>query len=382
MVQLLRSDSDINLMRKTSVWGRGVRTSCLFFLFIFQVFAEVKILPSTNLHPCSYLFETLTEARDISKIEKIKILALNHENLFDWKIVRQAEKKEDEAKPEWERVALGNYTKASDPDVIVGTEIDSVSTGEAYQKAYLGDRYRVIGIEGNDERGIDIVLFVKKDLPFDIEFESHKEDQYSIVGTPGTKKLFSRDAPVLIFWPTGVPKTGSPQFIVIGEHLKSQRPTKAGLSDSEIRGLQMKRSVEVVSELETRFGKDTLIIVAGDMNENLDTGPNASTAFEGSLQDAADVAANPNKGKQGTHVYFRSNDSAADISRLDGFKVNSAAIPYVKDFKTLPFVGKEGPTDTPPVSYHDRELNYGSDHRGIQMEIDFKKLFEDRRKKK
>lgn len=347
-----------------------------FFLCFFVIqpplWAAYQTLPSSNLHNCSYFFEPPTgPQRQVDKLDVIRILSLNHENLFNWKVEkRDPSAGLDHEKPAWERRALGKYTESVNPDIIVGTEIDSVKTGDDYQKEDLKDAYKTIGIEGNDERGIDIVLFVKKDLAIDVEFESRKEDEYKTPDSPTTKKLFSRDLPALIVRKAGAPKDSKPLFIVLGTHYKSQRPTREGLSDREIRNMQMTRSVEVVEEYQKRYGENVPIILTGDMNENLDSGPNATSILGRKLQDATQVATNPGHEGQGTHVYFPHPGAPADISRLDGFKLNSAAAKVVKSFKTGGFVGKNGPTDKAPASFRDREANYGSDHKGIILELD------------
>ena len=152
------------------------------------------------------------------------------------------------------------------PHFIIGSEIEDLETLEQFNREFLADQYRVVLVEGNDGRGIDIGFLIRKDLEHDLEVRTHKHITWTDPVTNRIGPIHSRDFPVVILRPT---PHEAPELILAGMHAKSKRDRKQDPESNRLRGKQFSHAAEVIENLQSEFGQDTRIAVGGDFNTDV-----------------------------------------------------------------------------------------------------------------
>jgi endonuclease/exonuclease/phosphatase family metal-dependent hydrolase len=169
-------------------------------------------------------------------------------------------------KPEHQIQQLGQAMRGLDADIIVLQEVESMNDLLKINREELGGRYDAILKVGNDARGIDIGFLIRKDMPIEIEFETHKDMTWVDPIDGREKPVFSRDAPALIVRKKGETK---PQMILIGHHAKSRGDRGGDPQSFILRAAQYDRLEKIIKGYQERFGKDVPVILAGDFNTGI-----------------------------------------------------------------------------------------------------------------
>lgn len=135
-------------------------------------------------------------------------------------------------------------------------------------------------MDGNDPRGIDIGLITRYDI-LSVRSHIHRED--------GQGRVFSRDGPEFeVLLPSG--KT----LWVLGNHFKSKGNGSPAANDKKRR-----RQAEAVKDIYAKArGRSDFVIVAGDLNDFVGSGPLEPLLAETDLQD--DMAHPSYSGTPGT----------------------------------------------------------------------------------
>ncbi len=280
-------------------------------------------------------------------------------------------------KPVNQLESLGRRVMFVKPDILVGMEIESAEIAKSFSHNYLGDEYEPLLIPGNDQRGINICFFVKKDLPLEVEVQSHK-----LLKSPSHPEfpLFSRDLPILFFRPKGQPGA-KPIFSLVGEHMKSQSVTPE-FPESPHGDVQRTEQSEatvkyVTSDVIEAFGPIP-VFIAGDFNNEIPTAPEFNSLRD-HYKNAFDVAPDgPPVEQRGTKYYFpRTPDgtSSLKIEQLDGV-LYTGPEGIIKSARIQRDIKPDGTVSGPPSSYEEMKKR-GSDHDGIVLLVDFAKMLKD-----
>jgi endonuclease/exonuclease/phosphatase family metal-dependent hydrolase len=191
-----------------------------------------------------------------------------------------------------------------DADVIVVIEADDRISlcrfNEQVLKAVGGRHYEhIMLIDGNDERGIDVGLLTRSVAKIDL-VRSHVDDR------DGNGTIFSRDCPE--FHLTTV--AGEP-LVILANHLKSKGYGTPAQSNAR-RETQARRVREIYDGLRAE-GVDN-VIIAGDLNDTLDSGPLQPLVGQGSdLKDVSEHDTFDDGGRPGTYGNCTKNNKIDHI---------------------------------------------------------------------
>jgi exonuclease III len=152
-------------------------------------------------------------------------------------------------------------------DVLVLTEIVDVSALRE-MVSRLNNPYQKFLIEGNDFGGGHIAILLKKDLPIEATYETHRNMKWRDPTTNLVEPVFTRDAPALILKKQGA---AQPFLIIVGIHSKSQR-NRLGDPRSEIqRTAEFKAYLSVIEKFNRIYRGTVPVVLAGDFNTDVMT---------------------------------------------------------------------------------------------------------------
>lgn len=314
--------------------------------------------------------------RKPEEITSLSSMQYNVENLFNYqgkygydengKWVLQ---KPPLTKPEARFLRLKENIERTDPDIMTWQEVENLQAAEDFVKQYLGGRYRVILIEGNDTRGIDVALLVKKDLPFDVISQSHREV------TKNGEKLFSRDFVVSEFHLAGAKDGDEPLFKIMNTHNKSQRDSPDDPGSVKKRLAQIQEQAKILLAEEKKH-PDVPSFVVGDMNADIRSASEFRPLWDIGYKDSFDLVPNPLPlEKRVTQSFFPENGPAKH-NQLDGILASKKAQEsgIVREMEIVNDLDASGNPLPLPQSFQDREKQ-ASDHRAIVMQLDFQKIW-------
>jgi hypothetical protein len=299
--------------------------------------------------------------RSYAKQRKLKFLEFNMLNLFERDFALMGQSKDGRIeKSEQQRNALAKIIQKSDADVMVWVEVENQKAAELFSQKYLADRYDVFLVEGNDSRGIDIAMLVKKDLPFEVEYRSLKDL------TANGGQVFSRDLPIAVFRRQDL-SDHPPEFVLIGTHYKSKRGDDLGEAK---RTIQASATAEAMASLRSEFGAELTILLAGDFNNQVHDSKEFVPLWSLNLKDSHDLSPNPiPRDQRGTHFYFNP-DGRREVNQIDGILVSAADQIRVESAKILPHLDEAGNELPWPKTYPERETR-PSDHLATEVVIEF-----------
>ncbi len=203
------------------------------------------------------------------------------------------------------------------PDVLVVQEVENLITLRNFNHQYLDDYFeQIVLIDGNDPRGIDVGVLIKRDCPAKIAgVRTHIDDRVDLTkpvlrdarrnfGYVATNALFSRDCLEIDL------EVNKKTLTLLVNHFKAQDGTAKSV---ERRKQQAKR----VSEIFTATAKaKKLPVVLGDLNfDYRGKKKNGTSADDGSLAPLLDTKdlVDPLPAGEWTHYYA----SEKSVSRLD-----------------------------------------------------------------
>ena len=136
------------------------------------------------------------------------------------------------------------------PDVVILQEIEGgLGTLNNFNREQLQDMYNCFLVIGNDGRGIDVGMMIRRDLPLTTELQTHRDVKWV---DPSDKNavqqpLFSRDLPALLVRTRNQDPALPPLFILLGNHGKSKRPTPGDPLSSRKRPEQAQGMEKIVN---------------------------------------------------------------------------------------------------------------------------------------
>ncbi|MDD5304000.1 MAG: LOG family protein [Elusimicrobia bacterium] len=320
--------------------------------------------------------------RTLQSITQLKVGSYNVENLFEQvgKHVPDPEnpgklKKISDAKPkpEWALREEGKIILENDLDIVTLAEVEDIQALEDFNSRFLGGKYRTFLIEGNDERGIDIAFLVKKDLPFELEQRSHKEETWldPVLGG-GPKPLFSRDLTSLV---VRAPGRARPLFVLFGTHYKSKRDRDGRDPESVImRTAQVSRTAEIMARYRAEFGADVPMMIAGDFNGAVAEEAAYQPLYGAAgLADSFDAAPAPSSKEDRVTHTFHPRGEPAHAAQMDAVLVSKSLRGAVQSAKVYRYKNPDGTARPIPSTYEERELN-PSDHFPLLVTLDFTQI--------
>lgn len=228
-----------------------------------------------------------------------------------------------------QRINTAGAILGAAPDVLCVNEVENLATLRVFNAYYLDNYFeRLVLIDGNDPRGIDVGLLIRRGVSVELErIRTHVDDARAGGFLPGSNRLntkilgaasFSRDCLEVDL------RVGNKPLTLLVNHLKAQE-IKGKVDQSTARRLgQAQRVAELVGEVGKR---GRLPIVLGDFNKDT-----REAGYDGSLDPLVqhpglydpftDLAAT---GELWSHYY--SGDKK--ISRLDYILVDRALQPAV-----------------------------------------------------
>lgn len=221
----------------------------------------------------------------------------------------------------------------SKPDILAVQEVENLWTLRLFNDRYLSGYFgQLILIEGNDGRGIDVGLCIRKGLKVSIpgirthveELDPSRKDK-SITSVrryynDSTNELtvsyalFSRDC-LEVDIDVGTTSTTALTFLV--NHFKSQSDTQK--VDDTLRAAQAAKVVEYVKAAQAK-GRKTIVL--GDLNEDFSKKPSSLQALQDLITGnvLVDPFGSDAQADRWTHYY----DAANEVSRLDYILVDAS----------------------------------------------------------
>ncbi|MBI3556062.1 MAG: hypothetical protein HY074_07350 [Deltaproteobacteria bacterium] len=334
--------------------------------------------------------DTTTPKRSLESMDDLKVGTFNVENLFmhlghhepaEGGSMRRMTPQKN--KPINKIQGVARAIMDMNLDIVVLEEVENIEALQELNAEFLEDRYTPVLVRGNDPRGIEVAFLVKKDLPFDIENFSFKNETWVDPrnGSSRQTRLFSRDLPALIVRANGQPKNSPPLFVFIGTHYKSKRASNYAGSENRdpesgiVRGAQVERTVDIIERLKAEYGKDLPILIAGDFNGSVRFEPeftplrkrgNMTDAFDALKTKVSDV-------DRTTHVYYPDRNSEADQNQIDAVFVSPELKDQVIDAKVYRYKDPNGRPYPLPKTKKLRDRN-PSDHWPVMVTLKFKPL--------
>lgn len=250
----------------------------------------------------------------------------------------------------------------ADPDVLALIETESLEAVERFNRDFLNRAYRVVRIDANSTRGVEIALLVRANVYHSARIISYRNMPFFNHDLNRLERLWSRDVLTMLLFDAA----GKPKLIFGGVHLQSMRLRAPGDADKiEAQELGL---IEIYQNLQTKFGADVPLVFAGDFNRDLLIQDEFSELRKHMIEgfDAAPFVASDEE------RYTHAMPPFARVSRLtkkqlDGFFLASSLRARVMDTFTLPYVDCEG-TLAFPSTFEERK-RFGSDHRPVVLDL-------------
>jgi hypothetical protein len=303
------------------------------------------------------------ETKNFEKIQDLTLLEQNVESLYSYrgKLDRPPlEKAESKIKKLAENINNAN------PDIAMFAEVEGYEAAVRFVQQRLGQKYKVILIDGNDPRNVQMALIVKRDLPLDILVQSHRN-----LETDGGRKIFTRDLMVARFFPPGTKEPEQPLFTIMFTHNKSQRNSYKDERSIGTRAAQTAMQVEIAKKEIAEHPK-TPIFLMGDLNSDVRFARELQDLWQFGFKDSFDLS--PQKmprEKRATHVFFPKEGEAVH-SQLDAILASPEAqrLQIVKEAEVVHGVDDNGQPRSLPQTLEEKRKQE-SDHRGIRVVVDF-----------
>lgn len=329
--------------------------------------------------------------RSLESLETLKVGTLNSYNLYVTTGKYETQVNPKTGVSEWVRVT-DSVSKSSDHlrsiagaiqneklDIVVLQEVEGIESLLKFNHEFLDGEFEVFLVRGNDFRGIDVAMLVRKDLPFRFEYESHADALMPDPIDPSQKvPAFSRDLPVLKVFKDSGGKSGSdekPMFAILGTHFKSKRDRPGDVESRQLRRAQVEQSAKIIDQLQKTYGENFPILFAGDFNGHVHFEEEFEILFEQGLKlsDTLRVANPELKSEDAvTHTWHPSGQDPS-YQQLDAIFVNGPFKPWIKRSEVYRYKDAAGNPKPLPTTRYQRDKN-PSDHFPVWAEIDFRGL--------
>lgn len=214
---------------------------------------------------------------------------------------------------------------AAKPDIQAVCEVENLTTLRLFNAKYLGNYFdRIVVFDGNDPRGIDVGLMVRRGLKADIRaIRSHADDaaaggflattnMLDMQGRVG-RASFSRDCLEVEIDVAGCPLT----FLV--NHFKAQETKPDGSDPTTAKRRGQAERAALIAKRARAAGRHPIVL--GDLNKDV-----ASAHYDDSINPVAQstVFVNPVKTLPAADRWTHFFDSRRSVSQLDYVLVDKA----------------------------------------------------------
>ena len=326
-------------------------------------------VPRSGTRPASPPFGTANQPAHPRRLDDIKEFNILTYNLLNFEshvndVQRDSSGKRQQrgasAKARDFREQQAAIIRELNPDVGVFQEVDGGGpTLDRFNHSHLENAFATLLNEGNDQRGIQVGMFLRRDLPFEVEYRSNKDHQYD------GGNVFSRDVPEMIL---RIPGQHKPFLIILGTHYKSKRSRDGDHESNNLRRAQVDATVEIIQELWQEFGAKIPVILAGDFNGNFNNEKEfASLKRALSMEDPFNVL-NKSAKDRITHT-FHPRDGATNKNQLDYLLVSPEIKECVKQASVYRYKDASGREIPIPETFDQRSKN-PSDHFPVMLTLD------------
>ncbi len=156
------------------------------------------------------------------------------------------------------------------------------------------------------------------------------------------------------------------KFVILLTHYKSKRPTPKDGDGSDKRLAQADYTRLLIEKLQTEFGIETPIFLAGDFNNDVPTAPEFNQLRSLPLIDPLDKFKTE---QRFTHFYFNPQGQP-EFHQLDAFLHTESKRITITNAQIVPPKDKYGNNLPIPKSYKEREL-LPSDHMATVIDVNF-----------
>lgn len=284
-------------------------------------------------------------------------------------------------KPRWALEQMAETFARHPFDIMVAQEVESLGSAKLFNKEYLNEEFNILSTSTKDSRGLYVVFFVRKSLPFDFKIESHLSEMWLDPMDQTIKEVFPRDLPTLQVYDPQYNQI--PIFTLIGAHLKSMRPRVISNGQGEyntdkdsliMREAQANRATKIIQRYQIKYGMSHPILIAGDFNNAHNFAPEFNSFFRHTkLSDSVSLIKENLFADKITHTYF--GNGRVEHHQLDGILMVPAFIPFLKDSFVLPYYDNRGVPKDLPRTKGQRKKN-ASDHSPVIAIFDFLKLIQ------
>lgn len=258
-------------------------------------------------------------------------------------------------------------------DAVIAPEVEGLLALQQFNALDAGYAYHPILEPGNDGRGIDIGMMLRRDLPLRWEMRTHKNDMFRDPVTGRTMKLFSRDIPVMILRLGDDPR---PLLILMGTHFKSKRDRPGDRQSRLLRKAQVDGAMAIADDLFKEFGADAPIVFGGDFNGDIHAEAEFATLQRAlAMQDAFDLMTPPmTAAERVTHTYHPQRGPTSK-AQLDALFVSNGIQHCLEKAYVYRYKDALGRVKPVPNTIGQRKDN-PSDHFPVVTEFDFQCLRE------
>lgn len=328
-------------------------------------------LYSSTSRAQGFLCSSLFAEQDNSS--RLKIGTYNLLNLYLHTGNINKGKNQPHEKPLWATKQIADLIKSENYDIFVAQEVESISSAKKFNEDFLENKYDVYTTTTKDVRGLFVVFFVKKSLPFHYKLESHAEETWFDPIKNQESPVFERDLPTLHIYRNA--NDDVPILTMLGVHFKSKRhrsksrdPQNADeaidYESNILREAQANRATKIIQQYQIKFGYDHPILMAGDFNSNHNYAPEfAGFLRYTKLSDTVGLKKEITKySERTTHSYFGSEKPKHN--QLDGILVTPSLAAYLKDSYVVRYKNADG-TEKDISRTKEERKETPSDHRPI-----------------
>lgn len=365
----------------------------VFFILLFSLawpnavyasFDELRVkIEETQSLSCQELFRIPDKEvgqRKLEDIPSLNIMTFNVENLFyskgRWEHssahgFRKIADRRRIVKPSWKIDRIREAIQDVNPDIIVLQEVESFESLQKFaSEGVLRGIYQPFLVNGNDERGIQIGFLVKRDLPFIVEFESHKEKSFYDPVEKLTMPVFSRDLPALIF---RTRPDKDPFLVVLGHHAKSMRHRPGDFESNILREAQTNAAADIMKTYLDKYGEDTTVTMAGDFNTEVRNSPviKKALSFAPSVFDLAEKTVEYSE--RVTHSFHPDRSKQPVYKQVDDVRIAGNYQDQITEAGIYQYKDRKGRIRRLPMTRKERD-SQGSDHRAVHFKIKTDKM--------
>jgi hypothetical protein len=246
------------------------------FVFIFILLLSNTSFAKPNANYCQSLFADYVRVESRPKLIENERTTITSWNTANFKMVRP-ELLMDPMERQKQKIELAEVRRITDDlnsDFYFLMELSNQESISVYQERYMGNRYDIVYVPGNDS-GSQMALLYKKSLNIHVSVKSYKNIFWD--SPMGTIPVFRRDLPVFFIHQknsNGGIDYQNPTMILIGAHLKAQRDIEKGgvvvdKGSQKWRELEIKTAAEIIKYWDDKFNGKVQIDLMGDLNADV-----------------------------------------------------------------------------------------------------------------